>query len=136
MARPRARSLLTRSGPGCGPASGSDIVDVAEQHGHAVATGHPRRYHDVCRFLRDEPDFACDYCDFTGAVDFGPDAGFEVVTHLFSTTHHHNVRVKVRVPYEDAGAAHDLRPVGHLRLARARDRWRCSGSGSRATRSR
>ena len=45
---------------------GEDIVDAVDQHGHAVATVTVDRYHDVCRFLRDEPDFACDYCDFTG----------------------------------------------------------------------
>jgi NADH-quinone oxidoreductase subunit C len=80
---------------------GEDIVDTVDQHGHAVVTVTVDRYHDVCRFLRDEPGFACDYCDFTGAVDFGPEAGFEVVTHLYSTAHHHNVRVKVKLPHED-----------------------------------
>ena len=80
---------------------GEDIVDAVEQHGHAVATVTIDRYHDVCRFLRDEPEFACDYCDFTTGVDFGPDTGFEVVTHLYSTSHHHNVRVKVKLPHQD-----------------------------------
>jgi NADH-quinone oxidoreductase subunit C len=79
---------------------GDDIVEFADQHGHAVATISAARYHDLCRFVRDEPDFACDYCEFTSAVDWG-EAGFEVVTHLFSTTHHHNVRVKVRLPAEE-----------------------------------
>ena len=60
------------------------MTELTEQHGHAVATVTRERYHDVCRFLRDEPEFACDYCDFTAGVDFGDEAGFEVVTHLFS----------------------------------------------------
>ena len=81
---------------------GADIVDAAEQHGHTVVTATRERYHDVCRFVRDEPEFACDYADFTSGVDWGEERGFEVVTHLFSTTHHHNVRVKVVVPYDDA----------------------------------
>jgi NADH-quinone oxidoreductase subunit C len=80
---------------------GRDVLAFEEQHGHAVATVSPERYRDICRFLRDEPDLACDYCDFTAGVDFGPDGGFEVVTHLFSTTHHHNVRIKVKLPHED-----------------------------------
>jgi NADH-quinone oxidoreductase subunit C len=80
---------------------GDDVLDAEDQFGHAVLTVNPERYRDVCRFLRDEPDLACDYCDFTTGVDFGPDRGFEVVTHLFSTTRHHNVRVKVRLPHED-----------------------------------
>jgi NADH-quinone oxidoreductase subunit C len=80
---------------------GRDVLDLVEQHGHAVATVTAERYRDVCRFLRDDPDVACDYCDFTAGVDFGPDGGFEVVTHLFSIRHHHNVRVKVKLPHDD-----------------------------------
>ena len=81
---------------------GEDILEVVEQHGHAVAAVSPPQYHDLCRYLRDEPEFAFDYCDFTTAVDFGAEGGLEVVTHLFSTRHHHNVRIKVRLPHEDA----------------------------------
>lgn len=84
---------------------GADVLDVAEQHGHTVVTVSRERYHDVCRFLRDEPEFACDYADFTSGVDWGEERGFEVVTHLFSMTHRHNVRVKVGVPYDDAVVA-------------------------------
>jgi NADH-quinone oxidoreductase subunit C len=80
---------------------GDDVLASEEQYGHAVVTVAPERYRDVCRFLRDEPDLACDYCDFTSGVDFGPDRGFEVVTHLFSTTRQHNVRVKVRLRHDD-----------------------------------
>ena len=75
-----------------------------------------------CRFLRDEPEFACDYCDFTPAVDFGDEGGFEVVTHLFSTTHHHNVRVKVASADRTTGRCRRSRDLwADLRLARARD---------------
>jgi NADH-quinone oxidoreductase subunit C len=81
---------------------GEDILEVAEQQGHSVASVSPLRYHDLCRFLRDEPEFGCDYCDFTTAVDFGAEGGLEVVTHLFSTQHHHSVRIKVRLPSEGA----------------------------------
>ena len=80
---------------------GEDLVDVAEQHGHLAVSVKPGRYHDVCRFVRDEPEFACDYADFTTGVDRGDESGFEVVTHLFSTTHRHNVRVKVALPHDD-----------------------------------
>jgi NADH-quinone oxidoreductase subunit C len=75
-----------------------DIVVATEQLAATVAL---ERYHDVVRFLRDEPEFACDFCDFTAGVDLGPEEGFEVVTQLFSTEHHHDVRVKVRLPYDD-----------------------------------
>jgi NADH:ubiquinone oxidoreductase subunit C len=74
---------------------GDDLLDVAEQHGHLAVSVTPARYHDLCRFVRDEPEFDCDYADFTTGVDRGDQGGFEVVTHVFSTAHHHNVRVKV-----------------------------------------
>ena len=48
---------------------GEDILEVAEQHGHAVASVASPSYHDLCRFLRDDPGFACNYCDFTSGVD-------------------------------------------------------------------
>ena len=75
---------------------GDDITSFEDQHGHAVVTIAPNRYRELATFLRDEPEFACNYCDFTGGVDFGDD-GLEIVTHLFSTTHDHGVRVKVRL---------------------------------------
>jgi NADH:ubiquinone oxidoreductase subunit C len=80
---------------------GDDLLDVAEQHGHLAVSVTPARYHDLCRFVRDEPEFDCDYADFTTGVDRGDQGGFEVVTHVFSTAHHHNVRVKVVLPHDD-----------------------------------
>jgi NADH-quinone oxidoreductase subunit C len=86
-----------------------DAVEVSDVFGHAVAKVPTASYHDVIRFLRDEPEFACDYCDFTSGVDRGED-GFDVVTHLFSTSHHHNIRVQVRVPRDEPvlASVHDL----------------------------
>ena len=79
---------------------GDDVLSFEDQYGHAVLTISPARYHDAAKFLRDEPELAFDYCDFSAGVDLG-DEGFEVVTHLFSTSHVHNVRVKVKLPHED-----------------------------------
>jgi NADH-quinone oxidoreductase subunit C len=76
-------------------------VVIVVATGQVAATVGVDRYHDVIRFLRDEPEFACDFCDFTAGVDLGPEQGFEVVTQLFSTEHHHEVRVKVRLPHDD-----------------------------------
>ncbi|HZD80529.1 MAG TPA: NADH-quinone oxidoreductase subunit C [Actinomycetota bacterium] len=78
---------------------GDDVLAFEDQSGHAVVTIPAERYRELVTFLRDEPEFACDYCDFTGGVDL-PDR-FEVVTHLFSTRHHHHVRLKVPLPRED-----------------------------------
>ena len=79
---------------------GDDVISFEDQHGHSVVAVTPERYRDVATFLRDDPEFACDYCDFTGGVDFGED-GLEIVTHLFSTARVHSVRVKVRLPAEE-----------------------------------
>ncbi|MDH4113180.1 MAG: NADH-quinone oxidoreductase subunit C [Actinomycetota bacterium] len=84
---------------------GDSVLDVVEQHGHIVVTVTRERYHDLCRFLRDEPEFGCDFADLTSGVDWGQERGFEVVTHLFSTTNHHNIRVKVMLPHDDAVVA-------------------------------
>jgi NADH-quinone oxidoreductase subunit C len=73
---------------------GDDVLDFTDRHGHPVFVVSPGVYHDVVRFLRDEPDLAFDFFDFLGGVD-RREAGIEVVTHLYSTAHNHNVRVKV-----------------------------------------
>ena len=61
---------------------GDDVLSFEDQHGHSVVAVTPERYRELATFLRDDPEFACDYCDFTGGVDFGED-GIEIVTHLF-----------------------------------------------------
>jgi NADH-quinone oxidoreductase subunit C len=80
-----------------------DDVEVIDAFGQAVAVVPVDRYHDAVRFCRDEPEFGCDFCDFTGGVDLGDgeDGGFEVVTQLFSTTNKHSVRLKVRLPHDE-----------------------------------
>ena len=60
-----------------------DGVEVSDVSGQAVAVVPSATYRDAVRFLRDEPDLACDFCDFTGGVDLGED-GLEVITQLFS----------------------------------------------------
>jgi NADH-quinone oxidoreductase subunit C len=54
---------------------------------------------DVARHLRDAPDAAFDFCSDVTAIDWPPrkEARFEVVYCLYSTRHHHRVRVKVKV---------------------------------------
>ena len=75
---------------------GDDVSAAEEIFGHAVITVAPDRYHEIALFLRDEPDLAFDYFDFLTGVDYTPKGrGFEVVTHVYSTTHNHHVRLKV-----------------------------------------
>ena len=79
---------------------GDDILAFEDSFGHPVVTVSVSRYRELMTFLRDEPEFACDYCDFTSAVDRGDD-GVEIVTHVFSTRLRHNVRVKVRLAADE-----------------------------------
>jgi NADH-quinone oxidoreductase subunit C len=79
---------------------GDALVEFGDEFGHAVAVVDRDRYHELVAFCRDEPELACDYCDFVSAVDRG-EAGVEVVANLYSTRHHHNVRVKVRLGGSD-----------------------------------
>jgi NADH-quinone oxidoreductase subunit C len=75
---------------------GDDVLAFEDSFGHPVVTVSRERYRELARFLRDEPELAFDYCDFTSGVDRGEE-GLEIVTHLFSTSRRHNVRVKVRL---------------------------------------
>jgi NADH-quinone oxidoreductase subunit C len=64
--------------------------------GHAVVTVAPERYREMARFLREDPALDFDFFDFLSGVDYTPKGGgYEVVTHLFSTSHNHHVRLKV-----------------------------------------
>ncbi len=75
---------------------GEDVRAADEVFGHPVITVNPARYQEIATFLRDEPDLAFDYFDFLTGVDYTPKGrGFEVVTHVYSTTHNHHVRLKV-----------------------------------------
>lgn len=75
---------------------GQDVTASADVHGHASVTVTAGRYVEMARFLRDDPQLAFDYFDFLAAVDYTPKGGgFQVVAHLYSTTHNHHVRLKV-----------------------------------------
>jgi NADH-quinone oxidoreductase subunit C len=53
---------------------------------------------DVCRWLRDNPEFDMSYLSFVSAIDW-PDR-FEVVYHLTSVNRHHGVTLKTPIPKE------------------------------------
>ncbi|MGH2626199.1 MAG: NADH-quinone oxidoreductase subunit C [Anaerolineales bacterium] len=51
---------------------------------------------EIARFAAEDPGFAMDYLSFVSGVD-KPEAGqIDVVYHLFSTTHRHELLLKVR----------------------------------------
>jgi NADH-quinone oxidoreductase subunit C len=86
-----------------------DAVEVSDVFGDAVADVSRETYRDVVTFCRDEPDIACDFCDFTAGVDRGDD-GMQVVTHLHSTANRHDVRIRLALPVDDPSidSIHDL----------------------------
>ncbi len=90
------------------------VEQIQRQFPEAVLETHDYRGDDtvvitreaivaICRFLKETPD-----CDFNMLMDVcGVDyptraERFEVVYHLYSTTKHHRVRLKVRLTESDA----------------------------------
>jgi len=76
-----------------------DLLGDSEYRGDASATVRPEAIVDIARFVRDEPALRFDMPMDITAVDYiGQQPRFEVVYHLYSTTHHHRLRLKARVP--------------------------------------
>ncbi len=55
---------------------------------------------DVCRWLRDNPEFDMSFLEFVSAIDW-PDR-FDVVYQLTSLARQHGIALKVPIPKEDA----------------------------------
>jgi NADH-quinone oxidoreductase subunit C len=55
----------------------------------------------VAGFLRDDPDFACDFLQNLTAIDWLKTNTIDVVYHLFSYRHRHELVLKVEVPRGD-----------------------------------
>ena len=79
---------------------GPDVEGFEDQHGHSVVGIAAGRYRELAAFLRDDPELALDFFDFTAGVDLGEE-GIQIVTHLYSTVHGHHVRLKVRCSAQD-----------------------------------
>jgi NADH-quinone oxidoreductase subunit C len=105
---------------------GDDINGMEDQSGHAVLTVSPAGYREIATFLRDEPDLGFDFFDFTGGVDMGDD-GFQVITHLVSTTHNHHVRLKVKLPNREDPRCQTLSDVYSGANWHERETWELFG---------
>jgi NADH-quinone oxidoreductase subunit C len=90
---------------------GDKILDSHRRLGDetiVVARDHALEVH---RFLRDDPETAFDFLSDLTAVDYlGRTPRFEVVTHLFSLSKRHRLRVKVPVDEKECWA-HSLVPL-------------------------
>ena len=88
-----------------------DVLGIDRYRGDASATVRPESVLDVARFVKDDPALRFDMPLDVTAVDYiGQEPRFEVVYHLYSTTHHHRLRLKARVP-EKAPAIPSVTPV-------------------------
>jgi NADH-quinone oxidoreductase subunit C len=87
---------------------GAAVVETHAHHGDHTAVVERAAIVDVLRFCRDEAALGFDMLSDLTAVDFlkfpGREDGprFEVVYHLYSLTHNHRVRLKVRVDEDEA----------------------------------
>lgn len=77
----------------------------------------PEKIVDICRFLHDEPSIRMDHLADLTAVDYSTYPGdkghrFEVVYNMISTSLHHRIRLKARVP-EDNPRIDTVTPVWH-----------------------
>lgn len=84
---------------------GEAIIDVSHFRGDDTAVVHCSQIVPVCRWLKETPGIECNMLMDLCAVDYLQQAArherFEVVYHLYSTTRHHRVRLKVRVGDSD-----------------------------------
>jgi len=98
---------------------GSDVVETHEHRGDHTAVVTREALRRVLAWCRDEPSLAFEMLTDLTAVDYVKYPGrqdgprFEVVYHLYSLTHNHRLRLKVRVGEDDAQVptAVDLWPI-------------------------
>ncbi|HEV8712542.1 MAG TPA: NADH-quinone oxidoreductase subunit C [Candidatus Binatia bacterium] len=79
------------------------ITESYSQHGNEIIVIQREDAFAIFSALRDDPQFAFDLLVDLTAVDFlGQEPRFEVVYHLHSMRLNHRLRVKIRVPEDDA----------------------------------
>ena len=82
------------------------VLETHARVGDATAVVDRARILDVLALLRDERELAFDMLTDVTAVDLLPRTPrFEMVYHLYSTARNHRVRIKARIPAEDAWIA-------------------------------
>ena len=92
-------------------AFGERIVDAHQKCGDATVVVGRDDAPAIFAALRDTPEFAFDLLIDCTAVDYlGESPRFEVVYHLYSLAQNHRLRVKIRVP-EDEAWVHSLVPL-------------------------
>ncbi|MDE2900193.1 MAG: NADH-quinone oxidoreductase subunit C [Chloroflexota bacterium] len=85
----------------------------------------PESLVDVCRRLKEEPEFAMDFLSSITAVDYMD--SFEVVYHLTSLTHNHSLVLKTTLRGRDGVEAPSLTGVWQAADLQEREVWDLMG---------
>jgi len=86
----------------------AEILETCDSHGDPAAVVRKDRLREVLVFLKEDPAFQFDQLLDLCGVDrsrLGEAIRFEVVYHFYSLTHHHRLRLRVKVPQEDPRVA-------------------------------
>jgi NADH-quinone oxidoreductase subunit C len=80
------------------------ITDVIEAFGETTFIVAREHLVAICSYLKSAPEFAFNFLSDVCGADRGPEEEprFEVNYHLFSTTKHHRLRLKVLLNEDDA----------------------------------
>ncbi len=84
---------------------GDKVESIEISHGDLMMTVDRTVIVEVCKRLRDDPDFQFNFCSYITAVDYsalGREPRYEVIYQLYSITKTHRMRVKAGVPEDDA----------------------------------
>ena len=105
------------------------LQGVAAEAVSAAAEGEvrvaPESLVAVCRFLKEEPEFAMDYLSSITGVDYLH--SFEVVYHLTSLTHNHSLVLKTTLHGRDDVEAPSLTEVWEAADLQEREVWDLMG---------
>jgi NADH:ubiquinone oxidoreductase subunit C len=76
---------------------GTQIADTKIAYDQLTVTVQPDALPDVARLCKEDPALRFDFFDFLAGVD-EREAGFSVVTHLYSVEHRHHVTLRAIAP--------------------------------------
>lgn len=82
----------------------SEILGGGEEHQNLFMIVKKERSHEILSYLRDDIDLRFEFLIDLFGVDrlkLDEPPRFEVVYHLYSLTHNHRLRLRVKVPEED-----------------------------------
>jgi NADH:ubiquinone oxidoreductase subunit C len=76
---------------------GDKVTDTKVAYGHLTVTVEPEALPEVARVCKEDSTLWFDFFDFMAGVD-EREAGFSVVTHLYSVSHRHHVTLRALAP--------------------------------------